>query len=192
MYLIKDFFFVVPSLHFSLFQDDKSKSSQEGDAYKWAGIEAVMQSYLMHAAGELCKSCNVESIFPVHPILINARPANLSSLSMTHCTYDLLIFEGHNLICNLILNKILLRWILSVWVNSWGFVIVIEVSTEMGIREWGLGGTLLWRNLRNASHLRCIFSSYFQFKVLPTIVEHNFQAQLNSQARHSKSRCQNE
>ena len=74
---------------FTLFQDEKSKSSQDGDTYKWAGIEAVMQSYLMHAAGELCKSCNVESLFPVHSTLIHSRPANLSILSMTHCTHNL-------------------------------------------------------------------------------------------------------
>lgn len=52
-------------------KDEKSKSSQDGDTYKWAGIEAVMQSYLMHAAergmeigvlqdnAELLKSHNV-------------------------------------------------------------------------------------------------------------------------------------
>lgn len=187
---MKDFFFFIPSLHFSLFQDEKSKSSQDGDTYKWAGIEAVMQSYLMHAAGELCKSCNVESLLPVHSTLIHSRPANLSILSMTHCTYNL--FNDFSRTTRFAIwfetkfsGFCLHELIPGSHLSDWGF-------NRTGHPRVGSGGMLFWEKyLRNVSHLRCIFSSYFQFKGLLTIVEHNSKPSW-TQAKHSKSKCQNQ
>lgn len=93
---------------------------------------------------------NVESLFPVHSAMIHSRRANLSILSMTHCTYNLfndfsrtnrfaIWFETKLNFSGFCLHELIPGSHLSVW----GF-------NRTGHPRVGSGSMLFWKNyLRN-------------------------------------------